>query len=182
MRIDISIVGLLANDQTVGSITLTRVGIFYVNMWPKSVTSVESATPREILSLSANMFYSNVVGRMRLQAITSRWIEKRKKDRKSEKGRSIGGYWICNRGHETIGTLSPISTPSRGASHLPFRNEPLFPRIKRSHRRRLSVQLNVLFARQSKVSNCITRIFIPCTSLFLKNFYIANTTTEENND
>jgi len=54
-------------------------------MWPKSVTSVEFAIPRGILSLSANMFYSNVAARMWLH--TSRWIKKRKKKGAKEERR-----------------------------------------------------------------------------------------------
>lgn len=48
--------------SNVSTIALARVkpGVFCVNMWPESVTFVESAAPRGILSLSANMFYSNV--------------------------------------------------------------------------------------------------------------------------
>lgn len=57
---------MLADGSNVDTIVLARAGIFCVNMWPESVTFVESAAPRGILSLSANMFYSNVAARMRL--------------------------------------------------------------------------------------------------------------------
>jgi len=51
--------------SNIGVIALARIGVFPARMCSlsKSVPSVESAAPRGILSLSANMFYSSVAGR-----------------------------------------------------------------------------------------------------------------------